>query len=365
MLTGNIGKRGSGVNPLRGQNNVQGAADMGVQPNQGPGYFNMDDDEKRKMYEDAYGTIMPSGPGLTMPRMFEAAMRGDIKALWIIGEDVAQTEASCDKVTASLQNLDLLVIQELFLSATAELADVVLPASSFFEKNGTFTNGERRVQKVNQVISPLPGTKPDGQIIIDIMNRMGYPQADYHPDWLLKEIASIVPFFKGISWSTLGVNGKQWPVLEDGSDTKILHQDTFKRGKGKFHFISFEETPELLENADQYPYILTTNRSLDHYNSGSMTRRTRSTQIESEDLLLINPEDAQLKNLGDMDKVKISSARGSTNIRVKISDQVNPGILSSTFHFPEVMINRITSDVMDTETDCPEFKVVAVDIEKV
>ncbi len=365
MVTGNIGKPGAGMNPLRGQNNVQGAADMGVQPNQGAGYFDMNVLENREYYEGFYGVAMPSGKGLTIPRMFEAALAGDLKALWIMGEDVVQTEPNSQKIRKALEQLDLLVVQELFLSATAEYADVVLPGSSFFEKNGTFTNGERRIQKVNQVVPPLAGTKPDGQIVVDIMNRMGYEQPDYHPDWVLAEIAQVVPFFAGATWENLGKNGKQWPVQTDGTDTQILHQTSFKRGKGKIHYIDFQESPEIMDNRDLFPLILTTNRSLVHYNSGSMTRRTRDTLIAGEDVLLMNAEDADKRQIKDGEMVEICSARGCTQIRVEISDMVKTGVLSTTFHFPEILINKITSDVLDSEADCPEYKVVAVDVRKV
>ena len=364
MLTGNIGKPGTGMNPLRGQNNVQGAADMGVQPNQGAGYLNMSELESRLHYEKFYNSPMPSGVGLTIPKMFDNALTGDLKALWIMGEDVVQTEPNSQKVRKALEKLELLVVQELFLSATAEYADVVLPGASFFEKNGTFTNGERRIQKVNQVVPPLEGTKPDGQIVVDIMNRMGYEQPDYHPDWVLVEISKIVPFFAGVTWNNLGKNGKQWPVALNGKDTQILHQKYFKRGKGKIHYIDFQESPELLEHRERFPFILTTNRSLVHYNSGSMTRRTRDTLIEGEDVLLMNAKDANQKQIKNGEMVEICSDRGCTQIRVEISDIVKQGIVSTTFHFPEILINKITSDVLDSEADCPEYKVVAVDIRK-
>jgi len=210
----------------------------------------------------------------------------------------------------------------------------------------------------------LEGTKPDGQIVVDIMNRMGYEQPDYHPDWVLVEISKIVPFFAGVTWNNLGKNGKQWPVALNGKDTQILHQKYFKRGKGKIHYIDFQESPELLEHRERFPFILTTNRSLVHYNSGSMTRRTRDTLIEGEDVLLMNAKDANQKQIKNGEMVEICSDRGCTQIRVEISDIVKQGIVSTTFHFPEILINKITSDVLDSEADCPEYKVVAVDIRK-
>ena len=364
MITGNIGRRGVGVNPLRGQNNVQGAADMGVQPNLGPGYLSMADPVLRSNYEAVYGVPMPGGAGYTIPKMFEAAEAGQLKALWIMGEDVVQTEPNSSEVRKALEKLDFFILQELFYSETASYADVILPASSFLEKSGTFTNGERRVQRVNRVIEPLPGTKPDGVIVTEIMNRMGYAQPDYAPAVVLEEIARVVPFFKGISWERLGRNGLQWPVAEDGTDTQILHTESFKRGKGRLFFIDYEESRETKAHAEDYPFILTTNRGLEHYNSGSMTRRTQDSDILGEDLLLIHPQDAAARGIQDGDQVLVVSPRGKAGIRARISEVVKPGILSSTFHFPEILINQVTSDVLDSEADCPEYKVVAVDVRK-
>lgn len=250
------------------------------------------------------------------------------------------------------------------MTETAKYADVILPGASFLEKSGTFTNGERRVQAVRQVVEPIPGSKPDGQIIVDIMNRMGYPQPDYTPDGMLEEISQIVPFFAGIRWERLGKNGLQWPVAEDGTDTKILHQNEFKRGKGYFEYNAFRETMELQDHAKDYPYILTTNRELEHYNCGAMTRRTANEKILSDDYLMINPEDAKTHLIHEGDYVCVESPRGKVDVKARITDEVKPGILSTTFHFPEIMINLITGDIHDSEAKCPEYKVVAVRIRK-
>lgn len=364
MITGNVGRPGVGVNPLRGQNNVQGAADMGIQPHLGPGYLNLGEDSIRRKFEEVYGRPLRRENGLTIPNMWEHAKEGKLKALWIMGEDVVQTEPNSPNVREALNSLDLFVLQELFLSDTAEYAHVVLPASSFLEKSGTFTNGERRVQRVNKVIEPLPGTKPDGQIIVDIMNRLGYEEPDYDPANVLREISQLVPFFKGITWERLGKNGLQWPVAEDGTDTQILHQKEFKLGKGRLKFVDFVESREWETHQDEYPYILTTNRELEHYNSGSMTRRTDGSKLLEQDWLMINPLDASEKGINDGDMVKLFSARGECYIRARITNQVKPGVLSTTFHFPDIMVNNITSDELDTEADCPEYKVVAVDVSK-
>ncbi len=364
MMTGNIGRPGVGVNPLRGQNNVQGAADMGVQPHQGAGYLDVTRPEIKAKYEEFYGRELPDKIGYKIPEMFDAALEGKLKAIWIIGEDVVQTDPDTKKVIRALENTDLVVVQELFMTETAKYADVILPGASFLEKSGTFTNGERRVQRVNAVVEPIEGCKPDGQIIVEMMNRMGYEQAPYTPDGVLKEIAGIVPFFAGIKWEELGINGKQWPVGPDGQDTKVLHSESFKIGRGKFEFHAFDESDEIRKHGKDFPYILTTNRELEHYNCGAMTRRTRNVDILTEDLLLINPGDAEKIGVREGDLVCVESARGKVDIKAHITDEVNPGILSSTFHFPEIMINMITSDEYDTEAKCPEYKVVAVRIRK-
>ena len=364
LLTGNIGRRGVGVNPLRGQNNVQGSADMGVQPHQGAGYLDITNKEINNRYNEFYGVDVPMEIGYKIPEMFEAAIAGKLKALWIIGEDIVQTDPNTQKVIKALEATDLVIVQELFMTETAKYADVILPGASFLEKNGTFTNGERRVQAVRQVVEPIEGTKPDGQIIVDIMNRMGYAQPDYTPDGMLKEISQIVPFFAGITWENLGKNGKQWPVAKDGTDTQILHQTEFKNGKGVFKYFDFKESEELNINAKDFPYILTTNRELEHYNCGAMTRRTANELILSDDYLMINPEDAKSNGINEGDFVCLESARGKVDVKARITDEVRKGVLSTTFHFPEIMVNNITSDIHDSEAKCPEYKVVAVKIRK-
>jgi formate dehydrogenase major subunit len=364
MITGNIGRPGVGVNPLRGQNNVQGAADMGCQPYQGAGYLDVSDPANHKKYELFYNAKLPDYAGLKIPQMYDAALNDQLKALWVLGEDMAQTDPNTHHVVSALSKLDLFVVQELFMTETAKLATVILPAASFLEKSGTFTNGERRIQRVNKVVEPIEGTKSDGQIIADIMNKMGYAQADYNPETLLEEIAQIVPFFEGVKWKELGINGKQWPVNKEGKGTPILHTDSFKRGKGKFVYNDWKESEELVKNAKEYPYIITTNRELEHYNCGAMTRRTNNVKIITDDVLIINPQDAAKHLIMEGDYVCVESARGKVDIKARISDEVKPGVLSSTFHFPEIMLNNITSSVSDSEAMCPEYKVVAVNIRK-
>ncbi|RLD29913.1 MAG: formate dehydrogenase subunit alpha, partial [Bacteroidetes bacterium] len=348
----------------RGQNNVQGLADMGVQPHQGAGYLDVTNDEVNKKYNEFYGVDVPKEIGYKIPEMFDAAIAGKLKAIWIIGEDIVQTDPNTQKVIKAMESTDLVILQELFMTETAKYADVILPGASFLEKNGTFTNGERRVQAVRQVVKPAEGSKPDGQIIVEIMNKMGYPQPDYTPDGMLEEISQIVPFFAGIRWDRLGKNGLQWPVAEDGTDTQILHKTEFKRGKGYFEFNAWEETMELQSHAKEFPYILTTNRELEHYNCGTMTRRTANEEILSDDYLMINPEDAKENEIVEGDYVCLESPRGKVDVKTRITDEVKKGILSTTFHFPDIMINNLTGDIHDSEAMCPEYKVVAVRIRK-
>jgi formate dehydrogenase major subunit len=365
MMTGNIGRPGVGVNPLRGQNNVQGAADMGCQPHQGAGYFEVNDPGVHRRYEEFYGVKLNEEPGWKIPEMFEAAIDGRLKALWLMGEDVVQTDPDSAHVKKAMGSLDFLVVQEIFMTETAKFANVVLPASSFLEKSGTFTNAERRVQRVNAAVKPLEGTKPDGQILCEVMQRFGYPQDVYTPDGVLAEIARIVPFFKGATWENLGDNGKQWPIQEGGLDTQILHTESFKRGLGKFHFFPWEESNELVENRAEFPFILTTGRLLEHYNCGTMTRRTGNSLIVTRDELAINPKDARAKGIHPGDKVRLFSPRGEVELAARVTEEVKPGILYTTFHFPEAMVNNVTGAGHDADTLCPEYKVVAADVERV
>ncbi len=370
LMTGNVGREGVGLNPLRGQNNVQGAADMGVQPHQGAGYMDVTNPEIQSYYKEKYQVNhLPEKAGLKIPEMIQATIDGTFKALWIMGEDTLMTDPNTQHIRRAFEKLDLLIVQELFMSATAEMADLVLPAASYFEKNGTFTNGERRVQRVNKVIEPIGNSKSDGQIIIDMMYRLGYLQAGgtvYDASKILDEISDVIPFMKGITRERLGINGLQWPVDAMGNDTQVIHLNgAFKRGKGKFHHFDFEETPELTAHASQYPYILTTARQLEHYNSGTMTRRTANQKISKNDYLEINPLDAQKKGIETGDQVRIFSDRGSVIIPAKLNYTVKPGVVRTTFHQPEIFINMITGNVGDFETMTPEYKVVAVDFEKI
>ena len=366
MMTGNIGRPGVGVNPLRGQNNVQGAADMGCQPHHGPGYMWMDQQEVQDYYQDKFNLPTPTTAGKKIPEMFDGAIDGSVKALWVFAEDVVQTDPNTHHVIKAMKALDLLVVQEIFMSETAKMADVVLPGATFLEKSGTFTNAERRVQQVNAAVSPLEGCKTDGQIIVEMMRKLGFDQPDYDSREVLKEVASVVPFFEGITWEALSANpmGLQWPVNKKGEDTQILHIGEFKRGKGKFHYYDWRESEELLKHKNEYPFILTTSRELQHYNCATMTRRTANAEILPKDVLMLNPKDAKAKDLISGDRATLKSDRGEITLDVEVTDRVKRGVVRTTFHFPEVLINEVTSGVTDEETKCPEYKIVAVDVLK-
>jgi formate dehydrogenase major subunit len=297
--------------------------------------------------------------------MFDAAIDGRLKALWLMGEDVVQTDPDSHHVRHAMDSLDFLIVQEIFMTETAKYADVILPAASFLEKSGTFTNAERRVQRVNAAVKPLEGTKPDGQIMCEILQRFGVQQPDYTPDGVLAEIAQIVPFFRGATWENLGINGKQWPIREGGADTQIMHQEQFSRGLGHFHFFQWNESSELKAHGGEFPFILTTGRLLEHYNCGTMTRRTGNGSIITQDLLSISPADAEARNIRTGDKVRLFSARGEVELEAKVTDEVKPGVLYTTFHFPEAMVNNVTGEGCDADTLCPEYKVVAADVELV
>jgi len=365
MITGNLGRKGVGVNPLRGQNNVQGAADMGCQPHQGAGYLPVADKKIQEYYSEKYGIVHPTKAGLKIPQIFDSAINGNLKAVWILGEDVVQTDPNSAHVIKAMESLDLLVVQEIFMSETAKYATVVLPGTTFLEKNGTFTNTERRIQKVNQVAKPFPGSKPDGVIITEMMQRLGYKQLLYDADEVLAEIADVVSFFKGVTRKRLGKFGLQWPVKEDGTDTKILHKETFKLGKGKIKYFDWKETNELIKNKKEFPLILTTSRVLQHYNAATMTRRTDNLKIVNKDILLVNPKDSKERNLNTGDIARLYSARGEVNLTVEVTDKVKKGIVFTTFHFPEHMVNMVTGHGKDEETMCAEYKVSAVQVQKI
>lgn len=365
MLTGNVGKPSSGVNPLRGQNNVQGACDMGALPNVYTGYQAVSDPAIREKFELAWNCPLPSSPGLTLLEILEAAYRKEIKAIYLIGENPALSEPDVQHAREALARLDFLVVQDIFLSETAEFAHVVLPASSFAEKDGTFTNTERRVQRVRKVIEPIGNSKPDWWITCQIAKRLGAKGFDYsYPCDIMEEIRDLTPSYGGISYQRLENGGLQWPCpFDDHPGTPRLHVNTFARGKGKFIPLKYIPSAELPDK--DYPLILTTGRSLYHFQTGTMTRKVAGLNaLESEALLEINPEDASQLGISQSDRVKISSRRGAITVKAKITEAVAPGVVFMTFHFAESAVNILTGANLDPVSKIPEFKVSAVKVQK-
>jgi formate dehydrogenase alpha subunit len=365
MITGNIGKPGSGVNPLRGQNNVQGACDMGALPNVYPGYQSSTSPETKQKFEAAWGGNLSIEKGLTTPEMFDKACDGTFKALYIIGENSVLSQPNSKHVIEALSSLDFLVVQDIFLTETAQLADVILPAASFAEKDGTFTNTERRVQRVRKAIEPVSGSLADWKITCEIARCMGGKGFDYeHPTQIMDEIAVLAPCFGGISYERLEKGGLQWPCPTlDHPGTPILHTKQFARGKGKLTPLKYRP-PEELPDAE-YPLLLTTGRRLFHYHTGTMTRKTEGLNIfMGRERVQINPDDARKLGLDNNDIIKVVSRRGEVKAGVEITDVVPQGVVYMTFHFAETPTNVITSCAVDPVTQTPEYKVCAVRIEK-
>jgi len=366
MLTGNIGKRSAGVNPLRGQNNVQGACDMGSLPNVYPGYQAVGDPAIREKFEAAWGCHLPSSPGLTLVEMIEAAYNKDLKALYIVGENPVLSDADSQHVERALTQLEFLVVQDMFLSETARLAHVVLPAASFVEKDGTFTNTERRVQRVRKAIEPVGQAKPDWWIISEVARRLGAGGFAYDgPVDIMDEIRSLTPSYGGIGYERLDGCGLQWPCpIDDHPGTPILHTSTFVRGKGRF--IPLKYTPPGEAPDADYPLILTTGRSLYHFHTGTMTRKVAGLNtIEPEGVVEISPGDASQLGIAQDEKVKISSRRGTVVAKARVSKAMPPGVVFMTFHFAESAANVLTNPERDPVAKIPEFKVAAVRVEKV
>ena len=365
MLTGNIGKPSSGVNPLRGQNNVQGACDMGCLPNVYPGYQAVSSPENKAKFESAWGCPLSDSPGLTHTEIFDAVHSGKINALYLVGENPFLSEANASHAIEAMEKADFLVVQDIFLTETAQLAHVVLPAASFAEKDGTFTNTERRVQRVRKVIEPVGGAKPDWWITCEIAKRLNGKGFDFSsPLEVMQEISSLVPSYKGISYERLERGGVQWPCpSEEHPGTQILHTERFATGNGKGKFMPLAYRKSAEEPDEQYPLLLTTDRSLYHFH-GTMTRRVYGLNVlEKEEQLKIHPEDASRLGITDGAVVRVSSRRGELNTKVKITDQCPPGIVSMTFHFAETPTNMLTCCELDPVAKTPATKVCAVRIE--
>jgi formate dehydrogenase alpha subunit len=362
MLTGSIGKSGAGMLPLRGQNNVQGNADMGGMPNQVTGYLSLTDPDVRGRLEQIWGAAPPREAGLTISEMLDAAANGKIKALWMQGEDVAQSDPNQTHVIEALKALELLVVQEMFFSETARFAHLVLPAAGVFEQQGTFTNGERRIQLVRPAVPAPGGARADWEVIRDVANAMGARWTQETPSDVMDEIARVAPnLFGGVSYARLEPDGLQWPCPSAGHPgTATVHSDGFLRGKGRLMALDFVPSPE--HTQDGYPFLLITGRALEHYNVGTMTRRTPNSTLLPADFLEIHSSDAARFHINDGQTVQLRSRWGTTHAPARVTERVSPGTLFLTFHFPETHTNVLTSPYVDPQSKCPEYKVTAVAI---
>ncbi len=365
LATGNIGKLGTGINPLRGQNNVQGASDLGCLPTYFAGYQSLDDPKLAALHQTITGRPLPTKRGMKTPDMWDAAIAGRLKGLWIIGYDVAQTDPNLKKVHEALKQVEFLVVQDLFLSETAKFAHLVLPGASFLEKDGTFTNLERRIQRIRKVVEPPNGILPDWRVVCEVSTRMGYPMPYWHPSEIMDEIAKLTPMFAGLSYERLDQPaGLQWPVPAVAHEgTALMHRETFP--KGKAHFIGVEYLPPGEAASQDYPFVLTTGRILQHYNCGSQTRRTDILELVDTDVLEMHQADMAALHLHDCEIVRLVSARGEAFLPVVGSERVLPGHLFTSFHFPASTVNELLSSSADESSKCPEYKVSAVRVEPI
>ena len=364
MATGNLGREGVGVNPLRGQNNVQGSCDMGSMPHEYPGYRHVSDEATRSLFEAAWGRPLSNDPGLRIPNMLDLAAEGSFKALYCVGEDIAQSDPDTQHVTHALESMECVIVQDLFLNETAMYAHVFFPGASFLEKSGTFTNAERRISPVRRVMAPKNGYE-DWEITAKLSEALGYEMNYDHASEIMDEIAALTPTFKGVSFKKLDELGSiQWPCDDENpSGTPTMHIDEFVRGKGKFFVTQYVPTTEKVNT--KYPLIMTTGRILSQYNVGAQTRRTKNVEWHHEDVVEIHPHDAQERGVNEGDWVGIKSRAGETVLRATITERVQPGVVYTTFHHPESGANVITTDNSDWATNCPEFKVTAVQVTKV
>jgi formate dehydrogenase major subunit len=361
MATGNVGREGVGINPLRGQNNVQGSCDMGSFPHELPGYRHISDSISRALFEDAWQVELQPEPGLRIPNMFDAAAHGTFMGLYVQGEDIVQSDPDTHHVAHALSSMECIVVQDIFLNETAKYAHVFLPGASFLEKDGTFTNAERRISRVRKVMPPL-AQYGDWEVTMMLSKALGYEMNYSHPSQIMDEIARLTPTFRNVSFDLIDKLGSvQWPCNEEAPQgTPIMHIDEFVRGKGRFIITKFFASPEKVTR--KFPLLLTTGRILSQYNVGAQTRRTENSQWHSEDRLEIHPVDAQDRGINEGDWVGIESRAGTTVLRALVTQRMQPGVVYTTFHFPESGANVITTDSSDWATNCPEYKVTAVQV---
>ena len=361
MATGNLGRPGVGVNPLRGQNNVQGACDMGSFPHEFTGYRHVSDDATRGVFEDLWRVKLDPEPGLRIPNMLDAAVDGSFRGLYIQGEDIVQSDPDMKHVVGGLSAMECVVVQDLFLNETASFAHVFLPGASFLEKDGTFTNAERRINRVRRVMAPLAGFA-DWEVTQLLSNAMGLAMNYAHPSEIMDEIAAATPSFAGVSYARLDTLGSvQWPCNAAAPQgTPILHLEDFTRGRGNFVITEYVATDERV--GPRYPLLLTTGRILSQYNVGAQTRRTANSLWHEQDWLEIHPQDAEARGIRDGDWVRLASRTGATALAARITDRVAPGVVYTTFHHPDTQANVVTSDYSDWATNCPEYKVTAVQV---
>ena len=362
MACGMVGREGVGVNPLRGQNNVQGSCDMGSFPHELPGYRHISDSTVRAQFDAAWGVTLNPEPGLRIPNMFDAALDGSFQGLYCQGEDIVQSDPDIQHVAAALSAMECIVVQDIFLNETAKFAHVFFPGSSFLEKDGTFTNAERRISRVRQAMPPLAGLA-DWEVTVKLANALGYPMHYTHPEQIMEEIASLTPTFQGVSYARIDRLGSvQWPCNEGTEDagTPIMHVDRFVRGKGRFIITQYVASEEKVTR--RFPLLLTTGRILSQYNVGAQTRRTLNSQWHSEDRLEIHPHDADERGIRAGDWVSVASRAGDTVLRAEVSERMQPGVVFTTFHFPGSGANVVTTDSSDWATNCPEYKVTAVQV---
>ena len=361
MATGNYGRRGVGINPLRGQNNVQGSCDMGSFPHEFSGYRHVSDDAVREVFEEAWHVALRGEPGLRIPNMFDSAIDGTFRGLYVQGEDIVQSDPNTQHVAAALGAMECIVVQDLFLNETASFAHVFLPGSSFLEKDGTFTNAERRISRVRKAIPPMGGLA-DWEVTMKLSAALGYPMTYNHPSEIMDEIARLTPTFAGVSYEKIDeLGGIQWPCNQKApAGTPIMHIDQFVRGKGMFMITEFVPTDE--RSTDRFPLILTTGRILTQYNVGAQTGRTPNNIWHNEDVLDIHPFDAENRGIRDGDLVSLASREGEITLPVHISERMQPGVVYTTFHHAMTGANVVTTEFSDWATDCPEYKVTAVQV---